>query len=101
MLRCVVRLPASLACRSRYHLTNICRFSYINCYGVTFNHLVPVNNPNPEVLPISFIRTKSDGGAFANKYLLFSVDPTEYAERKSSLYQGVVKSRVARKIEGE
>jgi hypothetical protein len=34
------------------------------------------------VLAISIIETESDRGAFANKYLLFSVDPTEYAGKK-------------------
>lgn len=65
-----------------YYLTDICRFSYIDYYGVTFDHLVPANDPNPEVLAISVIEVDNDGGVFANKYLSFSVDPTEYTGKK-------------------
>lgn len=57
-------------------------FSHIDYYGVTFDHLVPADDPNPEVLALSIIEVDNDGGAFANKYLLFPVDPTEYTGKK-------------------
>ncbi|KAF2241395.1 hypothetical protein BU26DRAFT_440717 [Trematosphaeria pertusa] len=56
--------------------------NHIDYYGVTFDHLVPADDPNPEVLALSIIEVDNDGGAFANKYLLFPVDPTEYTGKK-------------------
>ncbi|KAF2756387.1 hypothetical protein EJ05DRAFT_487298 [Pseudovirgaria hyperparasitica] len=56
--------------------------SYIDYYGVTFDHLVPADESNPKVLAISIIKVDDDGGSFANKHLLFSVDPTEYTGKK-------------------
>ncbi|KFY00452.1 hypothetical protein V490_01336 [Pseudogymnoascus sp. VKM F-3557] len=54
---------------------------YIDYYGVTFDHLVPADDPNPEVLAISIIEVNNDGGAFANNNLLFQIDPTEYKKK--------------------
>ncbi|KAL5344203.1 hypothetical protein ACLOAV_010821 [Pseudogymnoascus australis] len=54
---------------------------YIDYYGVTFDHLVPADDPNPEVLAISIIEVDNDGGAFANNNLLFQIDPTEYKKK--------------------
>lgn len=62
-------------------LVNYC-FSYIDYYGVTFDHLVPANDPNPEVLAIGIVEVDNDGGAFANNHLLFQIDPTEYTRKK-------------------
>jgi hypothetical protein len=33
----------------------------IDYYGVTFDHLVPANNPNPMVLQINIIEMDNDG----------------------------------------
>ena len=57
-------------------------FSYIDYYGVTFDHLVPADDPNLEVLAISIIEVDNDGGAFANNNLLLQIDPTEYTRKK-------------------
>src|SRR5215469_13033458 len=57
-------------------------FSHIDYYGVTFDHLVPADDPDPEVLALSIIEVDNDGGAFANKVLLFPIDPTEYTGKK-------------------
>ena len=54
----------------------------IDYYGVTFDHLVPTNDTDPEVLQINIIEMDDDGGAYANRYLLFTVDPTEYTGKK-------------------
>ncbi|KAI1141371.1 hypothetical protein F5Y05DRAFT_259054 [Hypoxylon sp. FL0543] len=54
----------------------------IDYYGVTFDHLVPADDRDPEVLQINIIEMDDDEGAFANKYLLFSVDPAEYTGKK-------------------
>ena len=51
-------------------------------YGVTFDHLVPADDPDPEVLAINIIEVDNDEGAYANKFLLFLVDPTEYTGKK-------------------
>jgi hypothetical protein len=65
-----------------WDLTVTCYSSYIDYYGVIFDHLVPADDPNPEVLAISIIKVDNDGGAFANKVLLFQIDPTEYTGKK-------------------
>ena len=70
-----------VVCYSRLLTVTYC-FSYIDYYGVTFDHLVPADDPNPEVLAISIIEVDNDGGAFANKVLPFSIDPTEYTGKK-------------------
>jgi hypothetical protein len=63
-------------------LADVRRFSYIDYYGVTFDHLVPADDPNPEVLAISIFEVDNDGGAFANQYLSFKVDPRDYTWKK-------------------
>ena len=54
----------------------------IDYYGVTFDHLVPVDDLDPEVLQINIIEVDDDGGAYANESLPFSVDPVEYTGKK-------------------
>ncbi|KAF3345053.1 hypothetical protein VdG2_06821 [Verticillium dahliae VDG2] len=49
----------------------------IDYYGVTFDHLVPADDPNPEVLQININEMDDDEGAYANKYLPFAI-PTDY-----------------------
>ena len=71
----------NVICYSRW-LTVTYRFSYIDYYGVTFDHLVPADDPDPEVLAISIIEVDNDGGAFAHKVLPFQIDPTEYTGKK-------------------
>ncbi|KZL75690.1 arginine deiminase type-3 [Colletotrichum tofieldiae] len=54
----------------------------IDYYGVTFDHLVPVNDPNPEVLQINIIELDDDHGAYAKAFLPFSVDINDYLGKK-------------------
>ncbi|KAF1965908.1 hypothetical protein BU23DRAFT_593385 [Bimuria novae-zelandiae CBS 107.79] len=61
--------------------------SYIDYYGVTFDHLVEPDNLDPEVLVINIIEvdkggTYGDGGSYANEVLLFRVDPTDFTGKK-------------------
>ena len=65
-----------------WDLTVTCYSSYIDYYGVTFDHLVPADDPNPEVLVISIIEVDNDGGVFANKVLSFQIDSTEYTRKR-------------------
>ncbi|KAI0896288.1 hypothetical protein F4806DRAFT_57277 [Annulohypoxylon nitens] len=58
------------------------RIDSIDYYGVTFDHLVPSDDPDPDVLQINIIEIDDDGGAYANKYLPFVVDPAEYTGKK-------------------
>ncbi|KAJ6013581.1 hypothetical protein N7540_008172 [Penicillium herquei] len=51
-------------------------------YGVTFDHLVPGNDTNPEVLQINITEVEDDGGICANTWLLFPVDPVDYIRKK-------------------
>jgi hypothetical protein len=63
-------------------------FRHINYYGVTFDHLVPAGDPDPDVLQINIIELETDDGpfthgeAYANEYLLFAVDPADYRGKK-------------------
>ncbi|KAF1948551.1 hypothetical protein CC80DRAFT_431342, partial [Byssothecium circinans] len=54
----------------------------LETYGVTFDHFVPDDDPDPEVLAISLVEVDDDGGALANKYLLFTVDSSNYTGKK-------------------
>lgn len=60
----------------------------IDYYGVTFDHLVPTEDVDPDVLQINIIEMETEDGPFAhgaeytNKYLLFPVDPADYAGKK-------------------
>lgn len=63
-------------------MTVIYYSSYINYYGVSFDYLIPADDPNPEVLAISIIEMDNDRGVFANKVLLFQIDPIEYTGKK-------------------
>lgn len=51
-------------------------------FGVTFDHLVPVDDPDPEVLQVNVIDVDKVGGNRADTLLLFDVDPAEYADKK-------------------
>lgn len=54
----------------------------IDYYGVTFDHLVPADDINPEVLQINIIEIEEDNGVYANTWLSFTVDPAEFIGRK-------------------
>jgi hypothetical protein len=60
----------------------------IDYYGVTFDHLVPADELNPEVLAINIIKVDNDGGEYAdggkyaNEVLLFPVNLTDYIGKK-------------------
>ncbi|KAJ5143311.1 uncharacterized protein N7515_002098 [Penicillium bovifimosum] len=54
----------------------------IDYYGVTFDHLVPADDPNPEVMQINIIEIEDDSGVYANTWLSFAVDPAEFIGKK-------------------
>ncbi|KAI1746374.1 hypothetical protein F4680DRAFT_19386 [Xylaria scruposa] len=54
----------------------------IDYYGVTFDHLVPPDDYDPEVLQINIIEIEDDNGVYANKYMPFHVDPAEYTGKR-------------------
>ena len=56
--------------------------SEIDYYGVTFDHLVPPDDEDPEVLQINIIEMDDDGGAYANEHLPFQVNAAEYTGRR-------------------
>ncbi|KAH6658637.1 hypothetical protein BKA67DRAFT_512186 [Truncatella angustata] len=56
--------------------------SRIDYYGVTFDHLVPANECDPEVLQINIIETENDGGLYANTWLPFVVNVKEFEGQK-------------------
>lgn len=55
---------------------------YIDYYGVTFDHLIPAGDLDPEVLAINILEVDYDKGAFANGVLPFKIDPTEYTGKR-------------------
>lgn len=60
--------------------SSLCR--RIDYYGVTFDHLVPSDDRDPETLQINIIETDDDDAAYANMHLLFPVDAGEYRGKK-------------------
>lgn len=56
----------------------------IDYYGVTFDHLVPIDDIDPEVLQINILEIEDDGGIYANinKGSSFKLDPAEYIRKK-------------------
>ncbi|KAI1369896.1 hypothetical protein F5Y08DRAFT_291665 [Xylaria arbuscula] len=54
----------------------------IDYYGLTFDHLVPPDDCDPEVLQINIIEIEDDNGVYANTYMPFYVDPAEYAGKR-------------------
>jgi hypothetical protein len=56
--------------------------SMIDYYGITFDHLVPIDDTDPEVLQINIMEIEDDGGIYANKYSCFDIDPADYTRKK-------------------
>ena len=54
----------------------------IDYYGVTFDHLVPADDTNPQVLQINIFEIEDDEGIYANKYSRFEIDPADYTGKK-------------------
>lgn len=54
----------------------------LDCYGVTFDHLVPADDPNPRALQINIIEVEEDYGVYANTRLLSAVHPAEFIGKK-------------------
>ena len=50
----------------------------IDYYGITFDHLVPKDDSNPEVLQINIVEIEDDAGIYAKQYNKFSIDPADY-----------------------
>lgn len=56
--------------------------SEIDYYGVTFDHLDPPHDDDPEVLQINIIEVDYDGGPYATEHLPFKVDPADYTGKR-------------------
>ncbi|KAF2457061.1 hypothetical protein BDY21DRAFT_33193 [Lineolata rhizophorae] len=54
----------------------------IDYYGVTFDHRVPENEADPEVLAVNIIEMEEDGGKYARQHFRVEVDPKEYLGNK-------------------
>ncbi|KAF5606324.1 arginine deiminase type-3 [Fusarium subglutinans] len=67
----------------------------IDYYGVTFDHLVPAGERDPEVLQVNIIEMEEDEGAYAKEHLPFTVDPAEYSGRKTCTSTGKTVRRVS------
>ncbi|PVH68525.1 hypothetical protein DL98DRAFT_441023, partial [Cadophora sp. DSE1049] len=55
--------------------------SVIDYYGSTFNHVVPIDHTDPEVLQINIFEIEDDGGIYANKSSCFEIDPAVYTRK--------------------
>lgn len=51
-------------------------------YGVTFDHLVPADDTNPEVFQLNILETDHDDGEYANSGLQFRIDAEDYRHKK-------------------
>ncbi|KAJ0163918.1 hypothetical protein CTA2_2119 [Colletotrichum tanaceti] len=54
----------------------------IDHYGVTFDHLVPADDVDPDVLQINIIEIENDDGEYANTHMPFSVNASDYIGKK-------------------
>jgi hypothetical protein len=54
----------------------------IDYYGITFDHLVPTDDTDPEVLQINIIEIEDDGGIYANENNCFEIDPADFTGKK-------------------
>lgn len=54
----------------------------IDYYGVTFDHLVPADDINPEVLLINIVEIEDDDGTYAKRYNKFDINPADYIGKK-------------------
>ena len=50
----------------------------IDYYGVTFDHLVPVDDIDPEVLQINIVEIEDDAGVYAIQHNKFVINPADY-----------------------
>ncbi|KAF2788695.1 hypothetical protein K505DRAFT_254951, partial [Melanomma pulvis-pyrius CBS 109.77] len=50
----------------------------IDYYGVTFDHLVPTDDTNPEVLQINILEIEDDAGRYAIRHNQFVINPADY-----------------------
>jgi hypothetical protein len=56
--------------------------SIIDYYRVTFDHLVPIDDTDPEVLQINIFEIKDDGGIYTNESSCFKINPADYTRKK-------------------
>lgn len=49
---------------------------------MTFDHFVPADDTDPDVLQINVFEFEDDNGAYANENLPFAVDPAAFMEKK-------------------
>ncbi|KAK3936242.1 hypothetical protein QBC46DRAFT_419690 [Diplogelasinospora grovesii] len=85
-----LELANDMVMRDKYlgWVTDATPYRHIDYYSVTFDHLVPADDPDPDVLQINIIELETDDGpftygeAYANEYLLFTVDPADYKGEK-------------------
>lgn len=54
----------------------------IDDYGVTFDHLVPADDLDPDVLQINIYEMEYDEGEYVKKYLPFPVVLADYVGKK-------------------
>ena len=54
----------------------------IDYYGVTFDHLVPKDDSNPEVLQINIVEIEDDADIYAKKYNKIIINPADYIEKQ-------------------
>lgn len=59
-----------------------CDGSTIDYYGVTFDHLVPLDDLDPEILQINIIEMDDGGLKYAKTYLPSQVDSAVHAGKK-------------------
>ncbi|KAK8048273.1 hypothetical protein PG994_010003 [Apiospora phragmitis] len=84
--------------------------SRIDYYGVTFDHLVTLDESDPDVLQVNIIEVENDAGAYATEWLPFKITLADYTgkmvlavprccqKRKGSQDRTRVNSSVAERV---
>lgn len=78
-------IPGDLVIRDQYLgwvMEGAKPLNQIDYHGVTFDHLIPADDDDTEVLQINITNMDDDGSAYANETLPFKVDSTEYTGRR-------------------
>jgi hypothetical protein len=58
----------------------------LDTYCVTFDHLVPVDDKDPETLQITIFETEYDNTAYANKHYIGLINPEDYTPHTNRVF---------------
>lgn len=85
---------------SRAWTNSSLNLSMIDYYRITFDHLVPIDDIDPEVLQINIFEIEDDRCIYANEYSCFENNPTDYTGKKCLLCRDAARNGRGPRIGG-